>query len=44
MQNPESILENETQSSLGFCDTNRSPNFSWMTRPSDNQQRKESAK
>ena len=33
MHKPESVLENVTQNSLGFCDTNGSPNPDQMTRP-----------
>ena len=37
MHNAESVLENET--SLGFWDTNESPNLSWTTGTSNNQQK-----
>ena len=40
MHNPESVLENETQNSLGFWDTNESFNLDKTTRPSDSQQKK----
>ena len=39
--NSESILENETQTLLGFWDTNGSPNHGQTTRPYDNLQKKE---
>ena len=39
MHNQESVLENETQSSLKFWDTNRSP-ISAKWQPSDSQQKK----
>ena len=41
MHNPESFLENETQNSPGFCDTNRSPNPDQKTKPNESQQKKE---
>ena len=31
----------DAKTSLGFCDTNRSPNLGQTTRPSDSQQKKE---
>ena len=37
MHNPESILENETQISLGFWDTNGSPNLGQTTKPGESQ-------
>ena len=40
MHIPESARENEMQTSLGFWDTNGSPNLGQMTRPADNQQKK----
>ena len=40
MYNPESVLEN----SLGFSDTNKSPNLDQTTRPSDSQQKKKKKK
>ena len=33
-----------TQNSMGFWDTNRSPNLSQMTRPSDGQKKKRKKK
>ena len=38
MQNPESVLKNETQNSLEFWDTNGSSNLGQTTRPCDSQQ------
>ena len=40
MYNPESVLENETQTPLGFWDTNGSPNLGQTTRPCNNKQQK----
>ena len=40
MLNHEPILENETQNSLGFLDTNESPNLGQTTRLSDSQHKK----
>ena len=39
MCNPETVLENETQTFLGFLDTNGSLNLGQTTRPSDSQQK-----
>ena len=41
---PVSVRENETQSSLRFGDTNRSPNPGQKTRPNDNNQKKKKKK
>ena len=38
--NQESVLENATQNSPGFSDSNGSPNLCQATRPCDNQQKK----
>ena len=43
IHNPESFLENKTQKSLGFWDTNESPNLGQTTRTSDSQQKREPA-
>ena len=44
MYNPTYVLENDTQTPLGFWHTNRSPNLSQTTRPYYNQKRKEKKK
>ena len=38
--NPTSVLENDTQTPMGFWDTNGSPNLSQTTRPYNNQQKR----
>ena len=43
MHNPELILGNKTQNSLGFWDTNESPNLGQTTRPNNSQQKNEPA-
>ena len=40
MHKTESVQENETQTFLGFWDTNGSPNLGQTTKPFDIQQRK----
>ena len=40
MHNPASVLENETQTPMGFWNTNGSPNVGQKTRPYNNQQQK----
>ena len=44
MHNSESVLEKKTaQTSLGFRETNKSPNLDQMTRPCDNPKKVEPA-
>ena len=44
MYNLEYVLENETQSSLGFWDINGSPNDGQTTRPCDGQPQKRTSR
>ena len=44
IHNPESVLENETQTPLGFWDTGGSPNLGQAIRPTNNQQQKKKGK